>query len=83
MTTTTLSAGTSFAPTADKARNAGPTLFARLFARLVAGQEVRARRIVRSHLAHQPDEALARLGWTPDEIAALRRDGHVGAAYPL
>jgi hypothetical protein len=85
MTTSTLNTlnSTVFAPAADSIRASRPSLFKRLMARLIAGQEQRARRIVYAHLAHQSDDALARLGWTRAEIDALRRADRVGTAYPL
>jgi hypothetical protein len=75
MNSTTLS-NTTFTPSsATTASNAGgrTSLARRIFDRMVAAQERRARKIVHAHLVHQPDEALVRLGWTTAEIAALRR----------
>jgi hypothetical protein len=72
MHSTTLN-NSAFAPAAaPKAAAARPSLARRIFDRMTAAQERRARKIVHAHLAHQPDEALVRLGWSAADIAALR-----------
>jgi hypothetical protein len=74
MHSTTLN-NTAFAPAAAAkapAATARPSFARRIFDRLTAAQEHRARKIVHAHLAHQPDEALVRLGWSAADIAALR-----------
>jgi hypothetical protein len=59
-----------------------PSLLSRIVAGLIKGQERRARRVVHAHLAHQDDATLTRLGWSPADIAALRRAPNA-AVLPL
>jgi hypothetical protein len=44
-----------------------------LFKRLLAAREAEARRRTRSYLAGQSSERLAALGFTADDLAALRK----------
>jgi DNA-binding FadR family transcriptional regulator len=57
-----------------KHRSDQPSLFKRVLAAMIAGQEARARKAVHAHLSRLDGPALARLGWTPDDIAQLRRN---------
>lgn len=47
-------------------------LLASIYSGLIAGQEARARAIVRQHLAKYDDAQLEDLGWSKADIAALR-----------
>jgi hypothetical protein len=74
---------TTYNPSFDTAAApARPGLFSRFCAALIKGQELRARRIVHAHLAHQDDATLTRLGWSKADIDALRRAPAV-AVLPL
>jgi hypothetical protein len=56
----------------DAGRPTRTSVFKRLVAALVKGQEARARKVVHAHLGQYDDAALARLGWSRADIAALR-----------
>jgi hypothetical protein len=66
-----------FATAAHTAPRTAPSkpkvgLFATIYSGLVAGQEARARAIVRQHMAMYDDAQLEALGWSKAEITALR-----------
>ena len=71
MRSTTYTPG--FEATEVAARPARPSLFKSIYSGLIAGQEARARAMVRRHVAQYDDAQLEQLGWTKAEIADLRR----------
>ena len=76
MSTVTLN--TAFGPTAATARPATTRpaksgVFKSIYAGILAGQEARARAIVRQHLKNYDDDHLMQLGWSAKDIAAMRR----------
>lgn len=82
MSTTTAFLG-STAETIARAEPRRPGLFARLIKAMTAAREAQARRFVASHLASMSDERLTDIGFTADEIKAVRAEGQVPASYWL
>lgn len=83
MTMSTISAFLGSAETAVPAKPRRTGFFSRMIKAMTAAREAQARRFVASHLASMTDERLADIGFTADEIKAVRAEGQVPASYWL
>jgi hypothetical protein len=63
---------TGFDAVAEPTIESKPGIFQSIYSGIMAGQEARARAIVRRHMEKYDDAQLEALGWSKAEIAALR-----------
>lgn len=81
MSTTSAFLGSAAETVVREPRSSG--IFSRLIKAMTAAREAQARRFVASHLASMSDERLTDIGFTADEIKAVRAEGQVPASYWL
>lgn len=58
-----------------------PGFFTRMFERMIAARTNQARVQVAGHLARLSEARLKDLGFTPDEVRAVREKGKIPASY--
>lgn len=81
-----MSTTSAFLGSADTLVRAEPrrdSFLTRLVKAMTAAREAQARRYVASHLAVMSDERLSDIGFTADEIKAVRAEGQIPASYWL
>lgn len=81
MSTTSAFLGSTAETVVREPRSTG--FFGRLIKAMTAAREAQARRVVASHLATMSDERLSDIGFTAEEIKAVRANGQVPSSYWL